>query len=500
MSELAGLTAPGLRQRLDGGELGAVELTRACLGRIEALDDRLGALLRINPDAERDAATAEKRLRDGDPSPLLGIPIVIKDNLTTVGLETTCASKVLDGFVPLRDATAVARLRKAGAIVLGKANMDEFAMGSSTENSSYRRSRNPWNTDRVPGGSSGGSAVAVAARFAPLALGSDTGGSVRQPAAFCGIVGLKPSYGRVSRLGLVAFGSSLDQVGPLATDVEGAALVLDAVAGHDAGDATSSPRQVGDYRAACRAGVAGLRIGLPEEYFESGLDPEIDAAVRAAADELARRGAQVENVSLPHTRFSVPAYYLVATAEASSNLARYDAVRYGRRVDDDRGLDAMYRASRGSGFGPEVVRRIMLGTYALSKGYYDAFYGKAMRVRTLLRRDFVELFDGGLDLVLTPTTPTSAFRLGEKTESPLAMYLADVYTVTANLAGLPAISVPVGHDRQGMPLGAQLIGPDFGEDRLFAAASVLEQRFPAGVPPWVEEHLSPGDGAAEAPV
>jgi aspartyl-tRNA(Asn)/glutamyl-tRNA(Gln) amidotransferase subunit A len=436
----------------------------------------------LNPRAEDDAREADRARAQGRGGPLCGIPVAVKDNLATAGLVTTCGSALLREFVPLRDATAVARLRQAGAIILGKTNLDEFAMGSSTENSSFGPSRNPWDPARVPGGSSGGSAVAVACGMVPAALGSETGGSVRQPAAFCGVVGVKPTYGRVSRSGLVAFGSSLDQVGLLAGTVEDAAAVLAIVAGPDPDDATTAPRPVEDYARACGEGVAGMRIGLPREYFGEGLAPDIAATAREAAARLAAAGAEIAEVSLPHTPWAIPTYYVIATAEASSNLARFDGVRFGCRVDDGAGLQAMYRNTRGYGFGREVKRRILLGTFVLSAGYHDAYYGRSLRVRALLRRDFLDLFATGFDAVLTPTTPTPAFPLGEKVSDPLAMYLSDVYTATANLAGLPALAVPVAVS-DGLPLGVQILGPDFAEGRLFRIGASLERAFGTFVPP-----------------
>ncbi len=480
--DLTSLDAGTLHRRLRERSTTAVELTRAFLNRIQSLDPALNAFVRINPCALDEAAAADRLLQSGRGVRLTGLPVAVKDNLATAGLETTCASRMLDDYVPLRDATVVARLRQAGAVVVGKTNMDEFGMGSSNENSAFGPVRNPWKLDRVPGGSSGGSAVAVAARLAPLALGSDTGGSVRQPAAFCGVVGLKPTYGRVSRSGLVAFGSSLDQVGPIATTVRDAAELLSCLAGRDADDMTTTAHPPDDYGAACERGVEGLVVGLPVEYFDPGLDEEIEQRMRDAASVLQRRGAVLREVSLPHTRYAIPTYYLVATAEASSNLARYDGVRYGTRVRAERGLREMYRATRGRGFGAEVRRRIMLGTYALSAGYYQQFYGKAMRARTLLRDDFAEVFRAGVDLLLVPATPTTAFRIGEKVDDPLRMYLSDIYTVTANLAGLPALVVPAGLSPEGLPIGAQLIGREFDEALLFRAGAAIERELGVGRP------------------
>jgi aspartyl-tRNA(Asn)/glutamyl-tRNA(Gln) amidotransferase subunit A len=468
-----------MRAELDRGEVRAVELLRACRRRVEVLDRRLHAFVRFNPRAEAEAEAADRLIESGNSGPLTGVPVALKDNLATEGLETSCCSRILEGFEPVQDATAVARLRRAGAVIVGKTNMDEFGMGSSTENSAFGPTRNPWDTERVSGGSSGGSAVAVAAGMVPVSLGSDTGGSVRQPAAFCGVVGLKPSYGRVSRFGLVAYGSSLDQVGPIARSVGDAAAALECIAGPDPLDMTTVRQKPQAYSAACDAGVAGLTVGLPREYLADRLDPEISAAVHLAAGALGEAGAAVREISLPHTRYAISSYYLLATAEASSNLARYDAVRYGRRVDRGAGLQAMYRDSRGRGFGEEVQRRIMLGTFALSAGYQDAYYRKAQRVRRLIRQDFVDRFDEGIDLILTPVTPTLPFRLGEKLSEPLEMYLSDVFTVTANLAGLPALALPIGRSRAGLPVGVQLIGPAFGEDLLFRAGSALERRCPA---------------------
>lgn len=461
----------------------SLEQLREHLARIATLDPDLHAFLCLNPEAEDEARAADERRERGEAGPLNGIPVAIKDNLVTAGLRTTCASRLLRDFVPSRDATAVRRLKEAGAIVLGKTNLDEFSMGSSTENSAFGPTRNPWDRERVPGGSSGGSAAAVAAGLAPLALGSDTGGSIRQPAALCGVVGLKPTYGRVSRSGLVAFASSLDQVGVLARTVADAAAGLSAIAGHDPDDATSVDTPVDDYVAACAGDVAGLCVGLPTEAPAGGLDPEIERAVRAAADVLAAAGARIREVSIPHARFAVPAYYVVATAEASSNLSRYDGVRFGYRSDEERDLASMYAQSRALGFGAEVKRRIMLGTYALSAGYHERFYGRADAARRLLRRDHDKLFDSGIELLLGPTTPQTAFGLGEKLNDPLQMYLTDVYTVTANLAGLPAMAVPVGLSSAGLPISAQLTAAPFRESTLLNAGAALERSFPPVRPP-----------------
>jgi aspartyl-tRNA(Asn)/glutamyl-tRNA(Gln) amidotransferase subunit A len=451
------------------------EVTHAYLARIAALDDRVGAYLALTRERALAAAgAADARHRAGAAlGPLDGVPVAVKDVFCTHGVTTTCGSKILEGFVPPYDATAVARLTAAGAVMLGKTNMDEFAMGSSTEHSAFRLTRNPWDLERVPGGSSGGSAAAVAADLAPAALGTDTGGSVRQPAAFCGVVGLKPTYGRVSRYGLIAFASSLDHVGPLTRDVRDAALVLQAIAGVDPHDATSVDEPVPDYRALLEGGVRGLRLGVAREYFGAGLDPQVESAVRGAIARLSELGATVEEVSLPTTDYGLAVYYIVAPAEASSNLARYDGVKYGLRAPGGRDLIDMESRTRAAGFGAEVKRRVMLGTYALSAGYYDAYYGRAQKVRTLVRRDFEAAFTR-VDLLVGPTTPSVAFKHGDKAD-PLAMYLNDVYTVGGNLAGLPAISVRCGFSAAGLPIGLQFIGRPFDEARLLRAAYAYEQ-------------------------
>ncbi len=493
MSGIAGLDSGEILRLIREQQVSALEVVRECLARVDTMDGRIHAVLRLNPRAEDEARSQDRDIHASRAGPLAGIPVAVKDNLLTDGLETTCASRILSGFVPTRDATAVARLKAAGAVVICKTNLDEFAMGSSTENSAFGPTRNPWDLERVPGGSSGGSAAAVAAGFAPMALGSDTGGSVRQPAAFCGVVGLKPTYGRVSRSGLVAFGSSLDQIGPITATVADAARALAAMAGPDLLDSTSSPAPVDDYIGSLDGGVKGMRIGLPREYFGEGIDSEIAGAVRHAAERLEGEGARVEEVSLPHTRYAIPTYYLIATAEASSNLARYDGVRFGMRLDPRGRLGEMYRATRGAGFGAEVKRRILLGTYALSAGYRDAFYGKAQRVRALLRRDFEIVFDSGVDVLLCPTTPTTAFRVGAKIDDPLAMYLSDICTATPSLAGVPAISVPIGLSSSHLPIAAQLIGGDFSEALLLRTAAVLERLFGRLIPP-APEGAAPGPG------
>jgi aspartyl-tRNA(Asn)/glutamyl-tRNA(Gln) amidotransferase subunit A len=482
MADLTQLTAHELVDVYRRGDATPGEVTRAHLDRIEALDERVGAYLTVARDEALQAASAsEARYRTGTPrSALDGVPVALKDVLCTRGVRTTCASRILERFVPPYDATAVARLRAAGAVLLGKTNMDEFAMGSSTEHSAFRTTRNPWDLNRVPGGSSGGSAAAVAAGLATLGLGTDTGGSVRQPAAFCGVVGLKPTYGRVSRYGLVAFASSLDQIGPLARDVRDAATLLGVIGGHDPADSTAVAEPVPDYAAALAGGVRGLRLGVPREYFVPGMDPEIARLVRAAIDVLAGLGATIEEVSLPRTDYGLAVYYIVAPAEASSNLARYDGVKYGRRAPG-RDLIEMTARTRASGFGAEVKRRIMLGTYALSAGYYDAYYGRAQKVRTLVSRDFDAAF-AKVDLLVAPTTPNVAFPHGEKAD-PLAMYLNDVFTVPTSLAGLPAVSVPCGFDARGLPVGLQLIGRAFDEPRVLRAAHAYEQ-----ATPWRDRH------------
>jgi aspartyl-tRNA(Asn)/glutamyl-tRNA(Gln) amidotransferase subunit A len=462
---------------LRAGEISAVQLTQALLDRIAATDSQVKAYINVTADlALEQAADADRRRQQGDDAPLLGIPLAIKDVLATKGVETTCGSKILAGFKPPYSATVVKRLQDAGMVMLGKTNTDEFAMGSSTENSGYFITRNPWDLSRVPGGSSGGSAAAVSAGEALASLGTDTGGSVRQPASLCGVVGIKPSYGRVSRFGLVAYGSSLDQVGVLAKDVADAALILGVIAGHDPNDSTSVNAPVPDYSAALTGDVRGLRIGLPAEYFIDGMQPEVNEAVRAAVAQLEALGAEVKPIHLPNTDKALPVYYLVATAEASANLSRYDGVRFGYSAGDDSMFENI-RRTRGEGFGAEVKRRIMLGTYALSAGYYDAYYLKAQQVRTLIKRDFEEAFTQ-VDVIACPVSPTTAFRIGEKTDNPIEMYLSDIFTISVNLSGMCGISVPCGFDKQGLPIGLQLIGPHLGEATILRAAHAYEQSVP----------------------
>jgi aspartyl-tRNA(Asn)/glutamyl-tRNA(Gln) amidotransferase subunit A len=475
----ADLTALSLREAGAGIAAKAVssrELVEASLARIAATDGRIGAFLTVAAERARaEANAADARAAKGERrSEIDGVPVAVKDIFSTRGIATTAGSRILEGYVPPYDATAVARLEEAGAVLVGKLNMDEFAMGSSNENSAFRSCANPWDLSRTPGGSSGGSAAAVAARQVHATLGTDTGGSIRLPAAFCGVVGLKPSYGRVSRYGVIAFASSLDQVGPLARTVEDAALLLGKISGHDPHDMTSSTRPVDDYLAALEDGAGGLRIGVPREWFQGGLDAGVERSVRAALATYERLGAKLVEISLPHTRYGIAAYYLIAPAEASSNLARYDGVRFGPRAEA-RGLREMYEETRERGFGPEPKRRIMLGTYALSSGYYDAYYLRAQKVRTLIRRDFDEAFRA-CDVVAGPVAPSVAFPLGERTEEPLRMYLADVFTITCNLAALPGLSVPCGSDgATGMPIGLQLLGRPFDEATLLRAARALER-------------------------
>jgi aspartyl-tRNA(Asn)/glutamyl-tRNA(Gln) amidotransferase subunit A len=475
-------SAVTLASRVAKGEVTAVALAERALARIDATDAKLHAFLTVTRDVALDQARAvdAKRARGEPLGALAGVPIALKDAICTRGVRTTAGSKILGDYAPPYDATVTSKLRAADAVLVGKTNLDEFAMGSSTENSAFGPSSNPWDIGRSPGGSSGGSAVAVAARMAAASLGSDTGGSIRQPAAFTGTVGLKPTYGRVSRYGLVAFASSLDQIGPFTTDVASAARLLGVIAGRDPRDATSVDVPLEDYERACGTSVGGLRIGVPDEYFAEGIDADVEASVRAAIRSLEADGCVVKPVKLSHTRYAVATYYVVATAEASSNLARFDGVRYGTRVEK-RDLREMYGATRDAGFGAEVKRRILLGTYVLSAGYYDAYYLKAQKVRTLIRRDFDAAFRD-VDVIVSPTAPTPAFKLGEKTADPIAMYLNDVYTLPASLAGLPGISVPCAPAASGLPIGLQIVAPAFCESRLFTIASAWEKSCPPRAP------------------
>ncbi len=460
-------------------QFSAQALTRSVLKRIRATDTRTHSYLTVcEAEALRQAEAADRTLAAGGSLPLLcGIPVAVKDVILTKGIRSTAGSKMLQHFVPPYDATVTRHLKEAGAIIIGKVNCDEFAMGSSTENSAFFPTHNPWDLTRVPGGSSGGSATVVAADQALAALGTDTGGSIRLPSSFCGVVGLKPAYGRVSRFGVVAFASSLDQVGPFAKDVRDCALMLQAIAGHDPRDSTSVDAPVPDYQANLTRGVRGLKVGIPKEYFVEGMQPAVETAVQKAMAELAGLGAQPVSISLPHTEYAIATYYIIATAEASSNLARYDGMKYGYRAAQTEGLVETYRRTRAQGFGTEVKRRIMLGTYVLSAGYYEAYYLKAQKVRTLIRQDFLKAF-GACDVIATPVAPTTAFHLGEKTADPLTMYLSDIFTIAVNLAGLPGLSVPCGFDESGMPISLQLIGKPFGEDTLLQAAYAYEQATP----------------------
>ena len=476
MSDLHRLTIAAARDRLARRDISASELTAAVAAQIERVEPRLHSFITLTPDlARQQAAESDARRQRGESlGPLDGIPLAIKDMIHVRDVRSTAGSRVLGDFVAPFDATVSARLRAAGAVCVGKANCDEFAMGSSTENSSFGPARNPWDLERVPGGSSGGSAAAVAAFQCLGALGTDTGGSIRQPASCCCVVGMKPTYGRVSRYGVIAYASSLDQVGPFARTVEDCAALLAVIAGHDPADSTCARRPVPDYAALLRQDVRGLRLGLPKEYFLEGMQPEVEQAVRAAVKHLKSLGASVHEVSLPHSKYAVAAYYVIATAEASSNLARYDGVRYAARVDDAENLLDMYRRTRERGFGAEVKRRIMLGTYALSAGYYDAYYLKAQRVRTLIRQDFMQVF-ADCDAILAPTAPTTAFRLGEKVADPLQMYLSDIFTISVNLAGLPGLVVPCGFDHAGLPIGLQILARPYEEETALRIGYAYEQ-------------------------
>jgi len=474
--ELCQLTIHELHGMLKRGETTAQAVTESVLNRIKAVDGKVSAYITVTEEvALGQAKEADRRIKaGGTSSPLLGIPIAVKDNMCTEGVKTTCASKILANFRPPYNATVVERLKQAGYVLCGKPNMDEFAMGSSTENSGFFVTKNPWDLTRIPGGSSGGSAAAVSADECIGSLGSDTGGSIRQPAACCGIVGLKPTYGRVSRYGLVAFASSLDQIGPITKDVTDTAILMNVISGHDPRDSTSANIPAPDFTRALKKDVKGMRIGMPKEYFIEGMDREVDKAIKDAVKSLEGLGASVVEVSLPHTSYAVATYYILATSEASSNLARYDGVKYGFRAQGAKDLLDTYLQSRSQGFGAEVKRRIMLGTYALSAGYYDAYYKKGQQVRTLIKRDFDEAFKT-VDVIATPTSPTAAFRIGEKSADPLQMYLSDIFTISVNLAGIPAISIPCGFTSGNLPVGLQLLGRHFDEESIIHAAYAYEQ-------------------------
>lgn len=473
--QLNELTAHELHKKLAGKEISSVEITEAVFKRIDQVEEKVKAFVTLTREnAMVKAREVDARIADGDKiGPLEGLPVVIKDNMCTKGVLTTCSSKMLHNFVPPYSATVVEKLSNAGAVVIGKANMDEFAMGSSTENSRFFTTCNPWDIKRVPGGSSGGSAASVAADETVYSLGSDTGGSIRQPASFCGVVGLKPTYGTVSRYGLVAFASSLDQIGPFTKDVRDSAQVFSVIAGHDQKDSTSAAFEVPDYTEFLTGDVKGLKIGIPQEYFIEGTDPGVLAAIDQAIKIFGDMGAICQEMSLPHAEYALPVYYLLATAEASSNLARYDGVRYGYRDESAEDMVEMFMQTRSEGFGPEVKRRIMLGTYALSSGYYDAYYSKALKVRTLIKQDFDTAFEK-YDLIISPTSPSTAFKIGDKTDDPIQMYLSDIFTISVNLAGIPALSLPCGLVG-GLPVGLQLMGQPFGEGTLFRAAHAFEQ-------------------------
>ena len=474
MSDLTSLTASEIRAGLDSKKFSCVELTQACLTKAEKLAS-LNCFTQLTPErALQDAQSVDALIQQGKTAPLLGVPVGIKDVICTKGVRTTAGSKILENFIPPYDATVVRRLKTAGTVSIGKLNMDEFAMGSSNENSAFGPVKNPWNPEYVPGGSSGGSAAAVAARICPISLGTDTGGSIRQPAAFCGIVGLKPTYGRVSRYGVIAYASSLDQVGGFAHNVRDCALVTQAICGEDPNDATSAKRAVPDFEKALGKGIKGLRIGIPKEYFVSGLSPEVSEATNKALSVLKELGATLVDVSLPHTDVAVSVYYILAPAEASSNLARYDGIRYGHRASGQLDLKSLYSESRSEGFGKEVQRRILVGTYVLSAGYFDAFYVKAQKVRSLIVKDFNDVFSAKCDVIVAPTTPTLPFKIGETVSDPLQMYLNDIFTIPVNLAGLPGMVVPCGVSPSGLPIGLQLIGKQWDEETLFTIASAYE--------------------------
>lgn len=473
--ELHQLTIHELQEKIKEGKTSAVQIAESVFQRIDAVEKRVRSYIRlVKEEALAAADKADKDIKKGDIKALTGIPIALKDIVCTKGITTTCGSHILHNFIPPYDATVVEKLRDAGAVFVGKTNMDEFAMGSSTETSYFGPTRNPWDLERIPGGSSGGSATAVAADECIASIGSDTGGSIRQPAALCGIVGLKPTYGRVSRFGLIAFASSLDQIGPFTKDVEDCALMMNVLAGYDPKESTSVRAETSDYRQFVGRDIKGWKIGIPQEYFVEGIDPEVNSAVQKAISVLEKSGAKIVGISLPHTQYCLAVYYIIAPAEASSNLARYDGVKYGFRSPDNGDLLDMYKRTRMQGFGAEVKRRIMIGTYALSAGYYDAYYKKASQVRSLIKRDFEEAFKK-CDVILTPTTPTPAFKIGEKTDNPLQMYLSDIFTISGNLAGIPGISVPCGFTSGGLPIGAQFLAGHFEEGKLIQIASAYEK-------------------------
>lgn len=473
--ELNRLTVHELQEMIKDGDISSVDIVKSVFRRIDAVENRVHSYITLLRDsALEEAEKADQEIKRGNIKALTGIPIALKDLMCTRGVRTTCGSRILGNYVPPYDSTVVKKLREAGAIFVGKTNMDEFAMGSSTETSSFNITRNPWDLDRIPGGSSGGSAAAVAADECIASLGSDTGGSIRQPAAMCGVVGLKPTYGRVSRFGLVAFASSLDQIGPFSKDVGDCAILMNVIAGHDPMDSTSVPVEVPDYREYLSRGLNGRKIGIPKEYFIEGIDPEVSDAIEKAIKTLVGLGAKCVEVALPYMNYCVAVYYIIAPAEASSNLARYDGVRYGLRSTNGDDLLEMYKHSRSEGFGAEVKRRIMIGTYALSSGYYDAYYKKASQVRTLIKKDFEDAFKK-CDVILTPTSPTPAFKIGEKMDDPLQMYLSDIFTLSANLAGIPGISVPCGYTKGGLPIGLQFLAGHFEEGKLIQIASAYEK-------------------------
>jgi aspartyl-tRNA(Asn)/glutamyl-tRNA(Gln) amidotransferase subunit A len=487
------LSAAELVNKIKQREISSQETTRAVLDNIEKVEPKIKAFLSTRPEqALRRAAQIDEKIARGEDAGLLcGLPVAVKDNICVKGEETTCASKILAGFKPPYNATLTTKLNDAGAVIVGKTNLDEFAMGGSTENSSVYPTHNPWNTDCVPGGSSGGSAVAVAAREAITSIGSDTGGSIRQPASFCGVTGLKPTYGRVSRYGLVAFASSLDQIGPLGKSVDDVALMMNAIAGYDKRDSTSVDELVPDYTAGLDGNLKNLKIGVPIQYFEKGLDREVKAAVEKAMESLHKLGAHLIEVNMPHTEYAIATYYILATAEASSNLARYDGVKYGHRTEQKSSLIDMYKRTKDEGFGDEVKRRILLGTYVLSSGYYDAYYLKAQKVRTLVKQDFDHAFEK-VDCLITPTSPSTAYHIGENIDDPLKMYLMDIFTISANLAGIPGLSVPCGFDHKGLPIGFQLLGKVFGEETVLKIGHAYQQQtdFHTKRPPVLDEETA----------